>query len=363
MTTDIATATTTALAITDNQSEFTESQVAALKQLGVDDAPRGDLDVFFHAAKRTGLDPFNKQIYMIGRNTKVGGYRGEPERWETKYTIQTGIEGYRVVGHRIAKREGLGRPVAKRLFCGRDGIWREILVEDGPPVAAKAEITCDGVVVGEAVVKFAEYAQTTRSGELAGQWRDKPTVMIGKCAEAAAWRSAFPQDFAGIYEPSEFHQVIDGEVVATPVRSERVRAGGVAALREAAAAAQQQTVDQEPAAEPVAGEQNALSPAARRKWINRMFALLGDGDCKSDEDQLIVISSLAGQHYGELLEHRDSVTDDQLRAIVNTLHTAKEGGALDELITDLVNKWVSAVGAAEPAVEQLPLGDGGNGAQ
>lgn len=128
----VVTATDTALAIAADQTEFNQAQIAALKQLGVEDAPRGDLDVFFHTAKRTGLDPFSKQIYMIGRNTKVGGYGGAPERWETKYTIQTGIEGYRVVGHRIARREVIGRPFARRLFCGRDGVWRDVLIENGP---------------------------------------------------------------------------------------------------------------------------------------------------------------------------------------------------------------------------------------
>ncbi|WP_228844442.1 recombinase RecT, partial [Mycobacteroides abscessus] len=158
-----------------------------------------------------------------------------------KYTIQTGIEGYRVVGHRIARREAIGRPLARRLFCGRDGVWRDVLIENGPPVAAKAEITCDGVLVGEAVVKFVEYAQTTRQGELAGQWRDKPTVMIGKCAEAAAWRAAFPNDFSGVYEPAEFdrHEVIDGEVISPPVRVRADRADrGLKGLRAAAGLAQ-----------------------------------------------------------------------------------------------------------------------------
>ncbi|MGH7291579.1 MAG: recombinase RecT, partial [Myxococcota bacterium] len=97
--TEIVPATETALVIADTQTEFSPAQVAALKQLGVDDAPRGDLDVFFHTAKRLGLDPFTRQIYLIGRKTKVGGYRGEPERWETKYTIQTSIDGYRVTGN------------------------------------------------------------------------------------------------------------------------------------------------------------------------------------------------------------------------------------------------------------------------
>jgi hypothetical protein len=38
----------------------------------VENAGNGDLAVFFHQAVRTGLDPFAKQIYMIGRWSKEG---------------------------------------------------------------------------------------------------------------------------------------------------------------------------------------------------------------------------------------------------------------------------------------------------
>ncbi|WP_164911914.1 recombinase RecT [Mycobacteroides franklinii] len=292
MTTDIPTTemvpvTDTALVIADSQTEFTPAQVEALlKQLGVNDAPSGDLGVFFHAAKRTGLDPFNKQIYMIGRNTKVGGYGGAPERWEMKYTIQTGIEGYRVVGHRIARREGIGRPFARRLFCGRDGVWRDVLIEDGPPVAAKAEITCDGALVGEAVVKFVEYAQTTRQGELAGQWRDKPTVMIGKCAEAAAWRAAFPNDFAGIYEAAEFdrHEVIDGEVGPVRVRAERADRG-IKGLRAA-------VIETEPESAPVEPTSEAPEvPMITQPQSKKLYALLRERGLEDKDAALAWISS------------------------------------------------------------------------
>ncbi|WP_157931109.1 recombinase RecT [Mycobacteroides abscessus] len=313
-------ATDTALAIAADQTEFNQAQIAALKQLGVEDAPRGDLDVFFHTAKRTGLDPFSKQIYMIGRNTKVGGYGGAPERWETKYTIQTGIEGYRVVGHRIARREVIGRPFARRLFCGRDGVWRDVLIENGPPVAAKAEITCDGVLVGEAVVKFVEYAQTTRAGELVGQWRDKPTVMIGKCAEAAAWRAAFPQDFAGVYEPAEFdrHQVIDGEVEPVRVRAERADRGvqGVAA----ALGIKTETVDAEAPSPseptPEAPAVELITPAQSRK----LYALLRERGLEDKDAALAWISSALSRTRNPVASTRD-LTKTEATTLIDILES------------------------------------------
>ncbi|MGH3955922.1 MAG: recombinase RecT [Mycobacterium sp.] len=315
--TEIVPATETALVIADTQTEFSPAQVAALKQLGVDDAPRGDLDVFFHTAKRLGLDPFTRQIYLIGRKTKVGGYRGEPERWETKYTIQTSIDGYRVTGHRIARREGMGRPVVRRQFCGRDGIWREVLIEDGPPVAAKSEIFCDGELVGEAVVKFIEYAQTKANGDLTGMWRDKPTVMIGKCGDAAAWRAAFPQDFSGVYEAAEFdrHEVIDGEVINAPVRVRAERADrGLKGLRAALINAEPDPAPVEPS--PEAPEVELITSDQSKK----LYALLREHNLEDKDAALAWISSALGRPITSTKE----VTKAEAITLIDTLEGAPE---------------------------------------
>lgn len=78
----------TVLAIQPEQTQFTPQQVAMLRHIGVEKAGDADLQVFFHQCQRTGLDPFARQIYMIERWSKDG----------PKYTIQTGIDGYRLIG-------------------------------------------------------------------------------------------------------------------------------------------------------------------------------------------------------------------------------------------------------------------------
>lgn len=215
MTTALATTNRSKLAITPQQREFTPEQREHLKQLGIDDAPDADLAVFFHYCANTQLDPFLKQIYMIGRRTKVGGYRGEPERWETKYTIQVGIDGFRILGNRIAKAQGRGYPVPRHEYCGFDGEWRDVWLDPSqPPAAAKGIVTVDGIEFA-AVVAFSERAQTrnTQNGQaLTGQWATQPAWMLSKCAEAAAWRMAFPADMGGIFEDAEVPEVVDGEV-------------------------------------------------------------------------------------------------------------------------------------------------------
>ncbi|MEC4615831.1 recombinase RecT [Tsukamurella tyrosinosolvens] len=218
MSTALATTNRSKLAITPQQREFTPEQREHLKQLGIDDAPDADLAVFFHYCANTQLDPFLKQIYMIGRRTKVGGYRGEPERWETKYTIQVGIDGFRILGNRIAKAQGRGYPVPRHEYCGFDGEWRDVWLDPSqPPAAAKGIVTVDGIEFA-AVVAFSERAQTrnTQNGQaLTGQWATQPAWMLSKCAEAAAWRMAFPADMGGIFEDAEVPEVVDGEIEPT----------------------------------------------------------------------------------------------------------------------------------------------------
>lgn len=326
----------TGLVITNDQTEFTPAQLSALKQLGIEDAPQGDLDVFFHQAKRTGLDPFAKQIYMIGRKTKTGGYRGEPERWETKWTIQIGIDGFRLTGQRLAEAQGLDRPVPSRQFCGHDGQWTEVWLGDGPPAAAKGIITIGGLRY-EATVLFREYAQTRNTQDggkaLTGQWATKPATMLGKCAEAAAWRAAFPADFSGLYEAAEMdrHATVDGEVVDTPALASRPASEkrGVGAVKERLAArSKQQTVaaPTAPASDDTAADDQptasddieaSASAAAERARLWRLMQAEGLDDAKDALEWLSI------QVKRDLTSTKD-LTPDEVTDIADFLETPDE---------------------------------------
>lgn len=220
--------TSTALSIRDDQLEWTPTQMAALAQMGIEDAPEGDLAVLFHQAKRTGLDPFAKQLHMIGRNVNLAEY-GQPPRWGKRYTIQTGIDGLRLVARRAADRRREVISVGQPMWCGEDGVWCEIWPKSkGHPVAAKIVVhRGDGEF--PAVVMWDEFVQTTRQGNPTSMWLNMPANQLRKCAEAAALRMAFPQDLSGLYIEDELPAEDVGTVAADPPSR-----SGSARLRDAA---------------------------------------------------------------------------------------------------------------------------------
>lgn len=187
------------LAISEGQTAWSPKQLDTLKALGVKDATQGDLDIFFYQAARTGLDPFLKQIYMIGRWSKEG----------TKQTIQTGIDGFRLIARRAADKASESLEYGDTLWASADGVWRELWMGDTPPTAAKVTVFRNGHAF-PAVASYSEYVQTVRGGDANSMWAKMPANQLAKCAEALALRKAFPQDLSGIYADEEMGQSDNG---------------------------------------------------------------------------------------------------------------------------------------------------------
>ena len=185
-----------ALAVNSDQNFWDEQQLAALKQIGLANAPKPELAVFLHYCQRTGLDPFARQIYMIER----GG----------RYTIQASIDGLRIVAQRSNEYAGQAGP----FWCGADGVWTDVWLQATPPTAAKVGVMRKGFTeVLWAVAKFESYNANSPI------WKKMPDLMIAKCAEALALRKAFPNDLSGIYTAEEMEQAtpVSAPVVQTVV--------------------------------------------------------------------------------------------------------------------------------------------------
>ena len=181
--------TNTALTIAEDQTGFTDQQIAALRQIGLGANTQADVEVFFHQAKRSGLDPFRREIYMITRKTKTG----------PKATIQTGIDGFYKIADRVTRATGGTWGIPETLWCGPNGQWRDVWLEETPPAAAKVTVERNGS-------RFTTVATSAEYNAGSPMWQKMPARMIAKCAEALAIRRAFPDDLSGLYTSEEMAQ-------------------------------------------------------------------------------------------------------------------------------------------------------------
>ncbi|WP_051728004.1 recombinase RecT [Nocardia brasiliensis] len=304
------------IALAPDQTKFTPQQVAALRQLGIEDASEGDLQVFHHVCQTTGLDPFRKQIYMIGRRTKVKYWdesqRRQVEDWVMKWTIQTGIDGFRRNGREAAKREGEVIRVDGPYWKAADGgDWQDVWLDPkNPPAAAKFTIFRGGEAhVG--VAMYSEFVQTNADGSPNSMWRKMPANQTAKCAEAQAWRRAYPDDFAGVQLEDAVQAINpDGSPVA-PVHAtaERVNAADVLA--------EGRQTDPAPAA-----DEDTMSSLAEQR---RLGAQLDRHGRRTVDEKLAWLSKRLGRMIGTAAD----LTGVEARTVANEL-AAMVPGALDE---------------------------------
>lgn len=184
------------------KAEFNDDQVGLLKRTICKGATDDEFLLFVSQCQRTGLDPFARQIHAV-------------KRWDAKQqrevmTIQTGIDGYRLIADRTGLYAGNDEPKYDR--------------EDGDH-PNKATVTVWKIVGGQRVpftrsARWSEFCQTAKDGKLTRFWQRMPWLMLGKVAEALALRAAFPQELSGIYTNEEMQQADDAETtgpVSAPV--------------------------------------------------------------------------------------------------------------------------------------------------
>ncbi|MFD3926551.1 recombinase RecT [Streptomyces sp. NPDC058614] len=189
------------LAIREDQKAFEDQQLRALRAAFPDlaEASPAQLGIFFHYCKASGLDPFGRQIYMIKRKS----------RGEIRWTIQTGIDGYRLIARRAADRAG--QPIAYEDFVWYDAEGGEhtVWLREGPPAACRA-VLWRGDSRFPAVAHWREYAPKvwdyeSQEYKLGGLWPQMPASQLSKVAEALALRRACPADLSGLHVDEEMH--------------------------------------------------------------------------------------------------------------------------------------------------------------
>jgi phage recombination protein Bet len=136
-----------------------------------------ELTLFAAVCKKTGLDPFMKQIYAVKRKDQM--------------TIQTSIDGYRL----IAERTGRYAP-------GKESQYNK----DGALLSATSFVkkqTQDGTWHEIGATAFFDEYKPSYSNQF---WDSKKHIMLAKCAESLALRKAFPNELSGLYSEDEMHQ-------------------------------------------------------------------------------------------------------------------------------------------------------------
>jgi len=175
---------------------FNEDQIALIKSQIAKDCNNNELELFLYQCKQTGLNPLTRQIYAIKRAGRM--------------TIQTSIDGFRVIAERSGNYAGQDEP-----------LWEDD--EKGFPIKCTVKVYkftpnfeqryCAGV----GVAHFKEYYPSPMNLQ-----KTMPHAMIAKVAEALALRKAFPQDLSGLYTSDEMNQADEAKVVE-PVMVEPVK--------------------------------------------------------------------------------------------------------------------------------------------
>jgi phage recombination protein Bet len=228
-----------------------ESKVDLIRRTVAAGATADELELFFHQARRSGLDPLAKQIYFVKR--------------QGKGVVQVGIDGLRL----IADRTGA--------YAGSDDSVFTAPNDRGFPNSAT--ITVWKMVGGQrcpfaATARWDEYFPGDAQGF---QWKRMPHTMLAKCAEALALRKGFPADLSGLYIHEEMDQAGADWAADPKAANGRAPLDAAEGVTPHASAAQKGSVSD---AQTATGS-NELQGQALREAARETFA---DGNASANDD-------------------------------------------------------------------------------
>lgn len=306
---------------------YSPEQIELIKRTICKGATDDELAMFLMVCNRCGLDPFSKQIHAVKR------WNNKTQREEM--SMQTGIDGFRLIAERTGKYAGNDDPV----YDSEDGQHPQ-----------KATVTVWKIVGGQRVpftksARWSEFVQTKKDGSPTQFWQRMPYLMLGKVAEALALRTAFPQELSGLYTTEEMGQadndgVQEVEIVAKPTQRPQLPA--------------RKSVPDEPAATSgqLAGTGTGPSPQAVRDGLAAQIK-----DAQTEEEVRTFMSAADQQHkagvlsaddmaflrtagYGTLLKLAD--TFQAAADIGERIDKAESNGLIKATQADYLRKQVTA---------------------
>lgn len=211
-----------------------------------DGTPPTDAELLYFArtCQASGLDPAKREIYGIYRNVKQ-----RDGTYKRRLSIQTSIDGFRVVAERSRKMGGSG------IYGGSDS--PDFLYDPDQKISVQHQGTAKLVPnkASVSIIKVIEGMQvrTTRTanwmdyypGEGADgmMWRKFPEVMLAKVAEAQALRAAFPNAIEGLYLEEEMATPDENQPAQADIEAIKAAAKKITDLADLSAFVQEQSHD------------------------------------------------------------------------------------------------------------------------
>jgi phage recombination protein Bet len=179
-------------------NQFSKDQLDLIKRTLAPGTTNDQFELFIEFCKQLNLNPFARQIYAVVRKEKQ--YDGS---YMPKMTIQTSIDGYRLLAERSGKYAGQLGPQ----WCGKDGKWVDVWTSDDPPYAARVGVLrADFKEPLWSVAKYASYVQKDKNNNPTVMWLKFADLLLAKCAEALSLRRGFPAELSGVYTKEEMMQ-------------------------------------------------------------------------------------------------------------------------------------------------------------
>lgn len=163
--------------------------------------PIEDLAYFMLICRQYNLNPLRKEIYAVYQRQKVNG------QWVEKLEPIVSIHGFRTLARR--SKNPTYAYTGKATFEYSDA-EKTKLDSATVEVFGRFSGSTEAVKIGEYTAYYDEFAKTHKedgqyggykAGDAIGNWKTMPRVMLAKCAEANAIRSAF--DIGGVYIEEE----------------------------------------------------------------------------------------------------------------------------------------------------------------
>lgn len=190
------------------EHSFSREQIDLIQRTIAKGCSEDELRLFLMQCQRTGLDPFSRQIHAV-------------KRWDSQQqrevmTIQTGIDGFRLIAERTGKYAGNDDPQ----YDSEEGVRPK-----------KATVTVWKMVSGQRVpftrsARWDEFVQTKKDGSPTKFWLKMPYLMLAKCftPDTEVLTDAGFQEFQSV--TGNILQVTDAGLKATSARPFRQEYGG-----------------------------------------------------------------------------------------------------------------------------------------